>query len=304
VQVRRCASILGIFAVGMMPAREAQACSHRCFTPWPMLVAPASGATNVPLNAIVHVHLEGGTGEPERWIALETAVGQPVEVTLELPPWSNAHDTPVRIIPTALLQPRTTYRVRKTLLLLPDGTDIVGTFTTGDLVDATPPWGVDASAVTIQLGPEERCDLIGHDPPQCCSSAGIDAPYRRIALALPDLTSEPVIYTLREGDRIVASDIVGDAFGLESATGALAMDSCTPTRYPWEVPTADRHVLTVTPRDVAGHEGPATEFVVESPGCGCHVRRGSARHGPLLLLLPLLAVRRRRMTCATVSGSF
>jgi hypothetical protein len=75
----------------------------------------------------------------------------------------------------------------------------------------------------------------------------------------------------------------------------LAMDSCTPTYYPWEVLFADRHVFTVTPRDVAGNEGPTSdEFVVTAPesGCGCSLAHRSppdraqiALAGILLLLL-------------------
>jgi hypothetical protein len=80
-----------------------------------------------------------------------------VDVALELPPWSNALDTPVRMVPTAPLVARTTYRLRKLVIPLPDGTDIVGSFTTGDAVDTTAPAGVEAGDISTSPGPGGEC---------------------------------------------------------------------------------------------------------------------------------------------------
>jgi hypothetical protein len=269
-----------------------------------MLVAHETGAANVPLNAMVHVHLEGGAPDAERWLFLETFAGEPVDVTFDLAPWSNSHDTPVRMIPTVPLLPRTTYRLRKLAIPLPTGTDVVGTFTTGDSRDDTPPTGVDLGMVTHGVRAEEICDGFGHQAPECCSG---DFPraYRRIDFTVPAQTSEPVVYTLREGDRVLASDIVGDAYGIASGTGALTMESCTPAYHPWEVVFADRYVFTLTPRDVAGNEGPTSaEFVVApESGCGCTIARDSrsrdALAAALLGVLLVLVTRTRAASPAS-----
>jgi hypothetical protein len=265
-------------------------------------MAPADGATDVPLNAVIHVHLEGGVNAfgpaVEEWLALETADGQPVPVTLELPPWSNALDTPVRMVPIAPLAARTGYRLRKLVIPLPNGTDIVGRFTTGDAVDTTAPAGVDAADLSSGAGSDAECNP-GHAAPSCCSGS-FPRRYQRIDLVLPLVTNEPVVYTLREGDRIVASDITGEVFGVASTDGMLVMDPCTPAYYPWEVRIAYRHVFTVTPRDVAGNEGPTSaEFVVAASesGCGCRLMHSPpSGHGLVALLsfIPLILVLRRR----------
>jgi hypothetical protein len=113
-------------------------CDAACVAEAPRLIAPRDGEIDVPRNAVVMLRWQGAPApDLDDAVLLQTQGGATVPVEVVPVRWMNPHVHAVRLRPVAPLAPATIYTVRRADGARPG--PALGTFTTGDAVDLTPP---------------------------------------------------------------------------------------------------------------------------------------------------------------------
>lgn len=294
--------------VGALLAAESAArpCSHPSFPGSPYLGGPEDGATAVPTNAVITVHWAMWSPPESDVFRVRSPDGSDVAATVErVGSWGTTEiaTSTFRIAPAAELAPTTTYEVEWF-----DGTVVesVGSFTTGGGRDDEAPA---APAIEeVILGERHPCGD-EDEPFGCCG------PFPLVRAQLRLAPAEPLLFTIREGDVLLAIDRAPPLDGYLFCSGFFSFrdevwGASGPAPAWWAI--GGVHEIVVRARDLAGNTSPERYVTLvadcrvedegsaplppakESDGCRITARTRGAGGAVIVAIAVLVALRRRR----------